>query len=553
MYDDVDLILRRQSMMESERSNFDSLRQEVAEHMLPRQAEFLNRGEFKRTQGQSRTSRIFDETATQALDDGVSVFESYVMPRGARWQSFAPRDDELLKIRRVRAWYELKTSQLFMLRSMPGSGFAEQTHESVASLLAFGDQGMWPEIRYDRQRRPLGIFYRSEHIGSIWIMENAWGRVDTVHRKFRLSARQAMQKWGDKAPECVRKAYRDNKIDDEHLYLHVLCPRDDWDPRRIDAKGKPVRSCYVSIADKQIFDEGGFRTMPLVYSRYEKSPTETYGRGPGINVLPAVKASQLMMRDLVTAVEFMARPAMLAADDAVDVILRYSPGGTTYGGLDYAGNPLVKPMMEGADISPALMLQERTRAVIVRAFFGDLFRIRREQKTHVSATDVMEQSAEKGILLSPLARQETEWFAPMGDRELDLMWEMGLLDDMPPEVKEAGGLYQYVFDNPLGRAQKADQAAGFFRTLEGVTPLMQAKPQLVDDFFAMFPFDKILHGLAMINAVPATWMAEDGEREQTKAAIAQGAQMQQLLAAAPVVSKVAADLHKIGGPDAVAA
>jgi hypothetical protein len=553
MYDDADRILRRQGLAESERSNFDSMWQDIAELMLPRQADFLGRGNWRSSQGQNRNNRIFDEVATQALDDGVSIFESYVMPRGARWQMLAPADDELLRYRHVREWYERKTARLFQLRNAPYSGFATQIHESVASLLGFGGQSTWVELRRDPKGKPMGLFYRAEHIGGLWIFEDAWGRVDTTHRKLRLSARQALQKWRDNPPETALRAQRDNKLDEEHDYLHMICPRSDWDPDRIDVKGKPWRSCYLSIADKQVFDEGGYRALPRAYSRYEQSPNETYGRGPGINVLPAVKAAQEIMRDVMTATEFMARPALLAQDDAQDLVLRYMPGGVSYGGLDYMGNPTVKPMFEGSDIQAALVLQERVKTVIERAFFGGLLRIRKEQKTHVSATDVMEQSADKGVLLSPLARQETEWFAPLGDREVDLMAEMGEFDDMPGEVREAGGASQFSFDNPLGRAQKADQAAGYFRTLEGVTPIITAKPELVNEFLAKVPFDKTLDGLLMINNVPASWLADEEEHKASKDAMAQQAQMQSLLAAAPVASKVALDLSKAGGANAVAA
>ncbi|KQX19342.1 hypothetical protein ASD17_12425 [Sphingomonas sp. Root1294] len=550
--EDATDILRDQGMMETERSNFESQWQDVAELVLPRQADFPMGG-FASSQGQKRTGRIYDETAMLALDHGCAVFESYQMPRGARWQSLAPLDDELLKNRRVRAWYELKTAQLFAMRAAPASGFAEQAHESTASLLAFGNQAITPELLLDARGRNTGMYYRSEHIGQLYIRENAHGRVDTTHRKFMLTARQAAQKWRDDAPECVQKAIRDRKPEEKHEYLHVLSPRRDWDPGRADAKGKPVASRYVSIGDKAIFDEGGYRSMPTIYSRFEKSPTESYGRGPVMNVMPAIRATQEMMKDLITAVELLAKPPLLATDDMLDQVVRYFAGGITYGALDFQGNPALKALIDGMDIAPAMELLAQSRGVIKRALWEDLFQVRMEQKTHVSATDILERSSEKGVLLAPLGRQETEWFSPMAMREVDLMWELGLLDDMPPEVREAGGLYQLTYDNPLRRAQMADQAAGFYRTLEGVTPLMQLKPELADVFLTRYPFEKVLAGLGRINAVPAAWESDEDERESAKMAIEQQGQAQQLLAAAPVVSKVAADLSKLNGGAGVAA
>lgn len=538
---DVDMILRRQGSMELERSVFESLWQDVAEYLLPRQADFLG---MNTMQGARRTNRIYDETAMLALDDGISVFEGYVMPRGTRWQNIEPKDDSLMKNRRVRQWYEDKTSQLFALRSNPQSGFDTQCHESVASLLAFGFQAMTPELQRDQFGKPLGLFYRSEHIGGIYVMENAWGRVDVIHRKFMLTARQAVQKFGADAPECAQKAARDGKVNDKHAYLQAIEPRADWEPGRIDAKGKPIQSCYICIQDKQLLSEGGFRRMPTTASRFEKSPTETYGRSPGINVLPAVKATQSMARDLVTAVQFMARPSWLAHDDMLDQTIRFTPNGVTYGGLDARGNKMVEAMNNGADIAPALGLQQKTQDVIKQAFYSSMLRMRQEQKTHLIQADVLEQLQEKGVLLAPLGRQETEWFSPMAEREIDLMDEMGLLKDMPPEVVEAGGVYQMRYENPLARAQKSEQAAGFFRTLEGVTPLIQAKPALIDTFLARFPFDNVLSGLAYINAIPASWEADEDTRVATTAAAQQGTNAQQLLLAAPTVAKVAKDLSQ---------
>ncbi|NIJ34331.1 hypothetical protein FHS98_002718 [Sphingomonas oligoaromativorans] len=540
----MDMILRRQSVMEAERSNFEAQWQDVATYLLPRQADFLG-DSF--AQGARRTGRIFDEAGLQSLNDGIAVFEGYVMPRGARWQNLEARDPELMKKRSVREWYERKTGQLFALRSDPQSGFDTQCHESIASLMGFGNQAMTPSIRRDLRGRIAGIGYRSEHLGGIFILENAWGRPDVVHRKFKLEARQALQEFGDKAPECVLKAMKDKREHEKHWYLQAIEPNRRFEPGRLDHAGKPVASAYIAVQDKQLIEVGGYRSMPTIASRFEKSPMETYGRGPGMDVLPAVKAAQRMMQDLVTAVEFLARPPLGAHDDMLDQTIRYSPHGVTYGAIDRQGNKLIQPLLDGANIAPALQLQERTREVIRRAFYGDMLRIRQEQKTHLIEADVMEQLQEKGVLLAPLGRQETEWLSPMGEREIDLMWEMGMLSDMPPEVQEAGGLYQMRYDNPLARAQKAEQAAGFFRTLQGVTPLIQAKPQLIDAFLARFPFDGVLNGLAYINGVPASWEADDDQRTQATAAAGESANAQQLLAAAPVIAKTAKELSLAQG------
>jgi hypothetical protein len=43
-------------------------------------------------------------------------------------------------------WFEALADRLFALRNSPYSGFANQAHESAASLLSFGFQGMTASI-----------------------------------------------------------------------------------------------------------------------------------------------------------------------------------------------------------------------------------------------------------------------------------------------------------------------------------------------------------------------------------------------------------------------
>lgn len=553
---DASTILQRQGRMETARSNFEQLWNDVAQLMLPRQADFLGTTGFggaRFDQGRARSERIFDEQAMQSLDHGVAVFEGEVIPQGGQWQRLEAREKELMKNLRVRLWFEQLGDKLFALRNSAESGFANQSHESIASLLSFGVQGMWPDLLKDPAGQPYGISYRSEHIGQIYIQEDYRGVVDTLHRKFTLTHRQAIQKWDARAPEVAQKGMRDRQLDQTAEYLHVLEPNRDYRAGRLDAAGKPVASCYVSIADRQLFDEGGYRVMPLVYSRYEKSPTEDYGRSPAITVLPAVRATQAMMRDLVTAIEFAARPALLAHEDMLDQMMFYAPGGVSYGAIDERGNPKIRAMFENADIQAGLTLLEQTREVIKRAFFEDLYAVRQEVKTHVSATEMMIRDQQRGVLLSPLKRQETEWFTPMTVRELDLMNEMGMLDDMPPELMEAGGLFQIVYENPLGRARSAGEAAGFYQMLDGLAPLMQVNPQQVAAaLFQKFPIPNIIDGLARVHGVPASWEASEDDRAAAQEQDDTAIQDATALDAGERASLIAKNLGGLDGGGAIA-
>jgi hypothetical protein len=517
MYD-VETILREQGEMEARRSNWDQLWQEVATLLLPRQADFLlsSTAFAGFNQGTPRTEAIFEETAMLALDHGCAVFEGEVIPQGGTWQRLEARNPDLMKKRHVAVWFEQLGNRLFALRNSPYSRFAIETHESVASLLSFGMQAMTTEALTDPFGRKIGLKYKSEHIGQIYV------RGDVTHKKFNLTHGAAMKLWReDQWPPCVRKAAEDStgkKLNEEATYVQRLAPmpREHYDPIRIDYKGKPIASCIVCVDDKAIVEIGGFRTRPTTVSLYEKSPMEDYGRCPGINVLPSIRAAQEIKRDLVTAINFMARPALGAHDDLLDQLIMYAPGGISYGAIDDRGNPLIKELLEQADISGPAQLLAETQKVIQRAFFEDLYIVRQELKSHISATEQLQRDAQRGIMLAPLKRQESEWFTLQTERELDLMNEMGMLDDMPVEVQDEGGVYQIVYDNPLATARAAQGAQAFYTLLAQVTPLMQIEGSTaIEDFTREYPMSRVLPELGRIHGVPASFSSTDDEKVTT--------------------------------------
>ncbi len=185
---------------------------------------------------------------------------------------------------------------------------------------------------------------------------------------------------------------------------------------------------------------------------------------------------------------------------------------------------------------------EALHTTIDRAFYVDMFMVREEMKSHITATEIMERNAEKGVLLAPLGRQETEWFSPMLEREIDLMAELGDFDDMPPEVAEAGGAKQVLYDNPLNRLMASDQASGYYRTAEQIGALAAIYPDAGPEFARMYPLAKVIPAIADINAVPATWRATDEELEEAEARDAEQAQLAQMAQLLPAVGQTARDL-----------
>lgn len=547
---DIPATMRRQQEMEACRSTFDTKWQGAAELFLPRQADYFNGS--MRSEGQDPDVHVFDEYGQEALKDGVSIFEGFVMPRGSLWQMLAPPSDipELKKLQHVREWFEIKSNRLHEYRNDAASGFATQVAESVSSLMCFGNQDMTVEVRTDPvTKRKVGLSYSSNHIGRVFIDAKKNGLPNRRHEKIEWTAEQALDFFGadklQRAPKVMEAAADPKKAYTQKFqFLYVIQPNTAIDTGRLDWRGKPLVAGYLSLADKEWVDIGGYRHSPSVYSRFFKSPRETYGRGPGTEALRSIRSAQQIMLDLMVGAEMALMPPLAAADDMLDQQIVYGAREVTYGAIDARGHKMVDRLFDVGDMNPALALQEKVHERIDRAFYRNLLTINQDLKSHVTNDQLYDRTQEKGILLTPLSRQETEWFTPMMDREVDCMAEMGDFDDMPHELREAGGAKAVVYDNPLNRAMKAEQAGGFFKMLNLLTPLMNVDQNVAKVIAQEYPAEKVVRGLGDVLAVPASWQASDQERAQFQAQLASEQQQAALLQAMPVVGKTAADLSR---------
>src|SRR6185312_16287734 len=100
------------------------------------------------------------------------------------------------------------------------------------------------------------------------------------------------------------------------------------------------------------------------------------------------------------------------------------------------------------------------------AFLVSLFQILVEQP-QMTATEVLERAREKGALLSPtMGRFQSESLGPMILREYDVLKAQGLIPTPPPELLEARATWKVEFDAPLNRAMRAEEGAGFQRSVQ---------------------------------------------------------------------------------------
>lgn len=530
----VDEILRGFSFVSGDRGTWEGHWEEIAERIFPAQKETLRYGGLVNP-GSKRTEFVFDSTPMIALSRFTAIMSSLLTPENTIWHRLMPNDPELRKSRRVRLWFDEVNRRLWNARRAPKSGFNGQNLQVYQSLGAFGTGALFIDTLQDRS----GLRYKSMPLGQVYIMENHQGHVDTAFRKLDWTARQVMQRWGEDAvPARVKQDTEDPKTQEKkYTVIHCIKPNDEYDPERLDYRGKPFASYYVLKEENVLLEKGGYRTFPVSVSRYQQAPGETYGRSPAMEVLPAIKTLNEEKKTVLKQGHRTVDPVLLAHDDGVIDGFSLKPGAMNNGGVNSQGKPLVHTLPVGrVDIGKELMDDERM--VINDAFLVNLFQILTETPT-MTATEVLERTREKGILLAPtVGKQQPEYLGSMIEREIDVMADLGMIPEKPEILKEAEGEYQIDYDNPISRAARADEAAGLMRTVENAMSYANATgdPSPLDHF----NWDEIVPEIAEINGVPEKWMNSINEIQR----IRDGRQQQQQQEAANQAAPNAAALMK---------
>lgn len=516
------------SEMQTYRAVFAEQWDEVAQIVDPPSRNTFYYGNYNYP-GLKKSDRQVDASAMQALDRFSSILDSLLTPRNMTWHMLGSEADYVMKNRDARLWFEQATRLLFKYRYAPIANFAAQNQNIFHHLGAYGTGNMFVDQAVNEAGVPVqGLRYKSIPLGQMFLRQNHQGLINGFCRWYRMTGAQAVEKFKDKTPvKCLEQAAKYSQMPFD--FLHRVCPRNDYDTKRLDSKGMPFSSYNICLTTNEFISEGGYRQFPLACSRYIQRPAEVYGFGAAMQVLPSIKTLNAQKRDFLTQGHRAASPVYLTEDDGI-MSWNMRPGAFNSGGWR-DGKPTIGMLPTGEiQISKEMMAEEK--AIIDGAFLVDLFKILLADPKVFSATQIVEMVSQRGILIAPVVgRQQSEYLGPMIVRELALLESMRLLPPMPRVIQEAQGSGQIMYTSPLARDMRASEVAGFNRTLETALSVVNATqdPSALDTF----DFDTIMPSVAKINGMPESWSASQEKIDAKRQARQQAAEQQAKIQAMP--------------------
>jgi len=501
-----DYIRKRLDKLEADRGTWESHWQEILDYVMPRKAEIT----FLRSRGEKRTEVLFDSTAITANNLLAASLQGTLTSPSLPWFSLKLRDDDANKVRDVQIWLEDTARRMYAVFNE--SNFNTEVHEMYLDLCSVGTSAIFVEEANEGFLQG-GLHFNTLHIAEYFIQENSTGRVDTLYRKYKMTARQAVQEFGeDNVGTKIKEAVK-AKPDTQFNFIHAVEPTPDYE-RSVGMKSKtklPFHSCHVCFEDKMVVRVGGYNEFPYLVPRWSKATGEIFGRSPIYNALPDIKtlnkAVEIGLKAWAKAID----PPLLVTDDGVIGRVRMTPGGITVVRSDTA----IKPLQIGSNWQITDLKENQLRTAIRQAYYSDQLQL--QEGPQMTATEVQVRYELMQRLLGPtLGRFQTEFLNPLIERVFGIMMRADALTPRPSEMEGMNMDIEYV--GPLARSQRMEEAIAVERLYQLAMQVVQVDPTIMD----VIDHEQAIRMRATLLGVPKTVLRGEDEvaeiREQRAAA-----------------------------------
>ena len=462
-------LIKRYDRLKSDRVNWDQMWEELATYLMPGKVDFIS----TTTRGTKRAAEVYDSTGIHALQILSASLHGSLTSPSTKWFGLRFRQDELNEDKDAKDWLEQCSKSIF--QEFGKSNFSTEVAESYQDMVGFGTACLQFDVK-TKDAQFDGFNFRACHLAEVVISESEEGRIDTVFRKIKLTARQAKQKFGDDAGDKAIKALEKDP-DKEFEYIQAVFPREIEGEVAMVAPPhmRPWACYYISVIDKKICKESGYYELPYMVPRWGKTTGDVYGFGPGCVARPDIKTLNESRKLAMKAWEKSIDPPLKALQNGILGKIDMRPSTVTYVRDMNNLEPIVNATNWNAD---QLMLGD-VRASVRRIFFSDQLEL--NEGPQMTATEVQVRYELMQRLLGPtLGRLQSEFLNPIVERAFYSMLRGNALPPMPEVLQQAGGDLDIEYVGPLARSQKMDEVTSIQRAIEGIMQLAQVNPDVLD-------------------------------------------------------------------------
>jgi hypothetical protein len=485
MNDEAQALIKRYHKLRHEVDLWLDIWQDCADYSLPNYDVSV-----RRSPGQKRTQKLYDSTAVHAAELLAASLQANLTSMAARWFSLVPRDQDAVKSVAIMSWLEDCANRMYS--ALQSSNFATEIHEAFTELTIFGTTCILCE------QAPSGVVFKTYPVSYYAIDENEYGLVDTVFRKYKLSSRNAVSRWGKDAPEKIRDADPDKTFE----FLHAVYPSKE----KLEDGSPFWESIWLCMDTKEQVAKGRYMEMPYAVPRWLKATGERFGRSPTMTALPDIKtlnkAIELELRAWAKAID----PPLMVRDDGVIGDVNLTPGSLTV----VRDKDTLLPIVGGTQWQITELKKTEIRENIKNIYYYAQLSV--PDALRLSATEVhLKWQMVERLLGSVLGRIQAELLSPIVDRIFGILYRSGYLAPAPSNT--AGIQLDITFESPMAQAQRMAPLQNIDTFIAEISKVGQLSPGVFDNV----NFDVIIRSMYRMMSLPQEALKEEGEVESIRA------------------------------------
>jgi hypothetical protein len=547
-----DLRLQLRQAEEVKRDYEDRL-YDIARYVNPRR-ELLKDSQKYDNKGLARGKDAYSGVPNSALSVWADGMQGHMVSQSLKWFKTVMGLRELNEIDEVQQylqWYDEA-----MYSEYNRSNFYSVIGEWFRDAGSVGTAPLYIEEDLKNSRAVCTPM----HLREIYISENMFGEVDTVFRKFFLTAKQAVEKFGtEKLNKNIIDCAKTN-AEKKFEFVHAVFPNNDIVYGSILSIHKPIASVYLQQQgnpgeDGDIVQQSGYDINPYAVWRLRKNSDEIYGYSPAADALIEIKQLNQMGRTLMKAAH-MSVSSPMNVPEHMRGNVRLEPDGMNY---YERGGDKISPVNTSINFPIALDREEKIQRIIEDKYRVEFFLILSRAEREMTATEIMERQAEKAVLLGPqVDRLEQEGLSRVFNLIADVAEKGGRLPEPPQvlvdyvgEMKRRGVVPSTIepqFIGPLAQAQR--RLFQMQPIKNGLNELAQASVIFPEILHRIDP-DKLAERILDSTDFPQDIMRTDSELLEYRKQLAiekQQAQQAEMMAQAPDAYKKMSGKAEEGSP-----
>ena len=450
--------------MKTIRSDYEADWRDIAKFCQPARSRFMNSDTNK---NRRQRNKIYDEYAITSYRTLANGMTSGLSSPSRPWFKLATYDEAMMDEPDVRFWLSEVERRM--------QAFIAQSNFYGAAKTGYHELGLFgTEACVMIEHPQVGMVCHALTAGEYWIAASDAMVADTLYRRVPMTARQAVQSFGDKVSSNVRNAYDRNDTEFQVNVFQAIEPDPNWQPG--NPFSRRFRSVYWDEADSrdQVLRVSGYHDQPFYAPRWDTTGSDTYGYSPAMEGLATIRELQMQVKRRNEAIDHLVKPEKVTKPG---LKLTGQPGNIV-SAADVDKDTVLVPYQMPYQ-APGIIGQEIQRCYqqIDATSFAELFmaitNMQGVQPRNIE--EIAARNEEKLTQLGPtIERVNTEKLSVAIDRVFGIMLRGGMLPPAPDVMQDSEVKVEFVsiltqMQRMVGLGQ-IERTASFIGNLAGVFP-----------------------------------------------------------------------------------